>query len=112
MRILSLAENYRRVARRMSLITVSAGFRAGPDVCFIFVPQGYDEPAILRSLRPSSCLRIADGEQAVSTASPFMHPPFGSGPVENLPSRTSVLFRRMSEKRSYFRQWAGHADGL
>jgi hypothetical protein len=31
------------------LITASAGFRAGPDVRFIFVPQGYDEPAILRS---------------------------------------------------------------
>jgi hypothetical protein len=28
------------VARRMSLITASAGFLAGPDVCFIFAPQG------------------------------------------------------------------------
>ncbi len=38
----------RRVARRMSLMTVSAGFLAGPGVCFIFAPGGYDEPAILR----------------------------------------------------------------
>ncbi len=49
MRIFSSAENCRRVARRMSLITASAGFRAGPDDCFIFAPGRYDEPAILRS---------------------------------------------------------------
>ena len=39
-RIFSSDENCRRVARPMSLITASAGFLAGPDVCFIFAPQG------------------------------------------------------------------------
>jgi class 3 adenylate cyclase len=49
MRIFSSAENCRRVARRMSFTTSSAGCFAGPDVCFIFAPDGYDEPEILPS---------------------------------------------------------------
>src|SRR3954469_16202260 len=60
MRILSSAEKWRRVARRMSLTRVSAGGFAGPDVCFIFAPVGYDEPEILRSREPSVCLTSAD----------------------------------------------------
>ena len=43
------AENWRRVARRISLRAASAGSLAGLDVCFIFAPNGYDEPDILRS---------------------------------------------------------------
>src|SRR3954452_363804 len=58
MRILSSAEKGRRVARRMSLTMVSAGALAGPDVCFIFAPHGYDEPDILRSCDP---LNLSDG---------------------------------------------------
>ena len=61
MRIFSSAENWRRVARRISFTTRSAGGFAGPDVCFIFAPDGYDEPDILRSREPSICLKRADG---------------------------------------------------
>jgi hypothetical protein len=46
---LAAAEKCRGVAPRISLITASAGFRAGPDVWFIFVPQGHDGSAILLS---------------------------------------------------------------
>src|SRR5829696_10539929 len=60
MRILSSAENWRRVARRISLRAASAGSLAGPDVCFIFAPDGYHEPDILRSRQPSICLKGAD----------------------------------------------------
>src|SRR3954454_15590565 len=63
MRILSSAEKWRRVARRMSLTTASAGAFAGPDFCFIFATQGYDEPEILRSRDPSVCLTSADAGQ-------------------------------------------------
>ena len=49
LRIFSSAENCRRVARRMFFTTSSAGCLAGPDVCFIFAPDGYDEPEILPS---------------------------------------------------------------
>src|SRR4051794_36204028 len=63
MRILSSAEKWRRVARRMSLTTASAGALAGPDVWFIVAPQGYDEPEILRSRDPSVCLTNADAGQ-------------------------------------------------
>ena len=49
MRIFSSAENWRRVARRISFTTRSAGALASPDVCFIFAPDGYDEPDILLS---------------------------------------------------------------
>jgi hypothetical protein len=63
MRIFSSAEKWRRVARRMSLTMVSAGAFAGPDVCFIFAPCGYDEPEILRSREPSVCLTSADAGQ-------------------------------------------------
>src|SRR5918993_5395523 len=59
-RIFSSAEKGRRVARRMSLTTVSAGSFAGPDFCFIFAPCGYDEPEILRSGKPLFCLTGAD----------------------------------------------------
>src|SRR3712207_1841016 len=65
MRIFSSAEKCRHVARRMSLTRVSAGSFAGPDVCFIFAPDGYDEPDILRSRQPSICLKGADGAHPV-----------------------------------------------
>src|SRR3712207_650216 len=63
MRFLSSAEKWRRVARRMSLTTVSAGSFAGPDLCFIFAPYGSDEPEILRSREPSLCLMGPDAGQ-------------------------------------------------
>ena len=49
MRIFSSVEYYRRVWRRMSFRTCSAGALAGADFCFIFAPYGYDEPEILLS---------------------------------------------------------------
>src|SRR5277367_3348297 len=39
MRIFSSAENCRRVARRISLMTCSAGSFTGPDFCPIFAPS-------------------------------------------------------------------------
>jgi hypothetical protein len=33
----------------MSFTTASAGRFTGPDFCFIFAPDGYDEPEILPS---------------------------------------------------------------
>src|ERR1700691_5528181 len=63
MRIFSSAEYCRRVWRRMSFSTCSAGALPGPDFCFIFAPCGYDEPEILPSGSPSICLIGADGEQ-------------------------------------------------
>jgi hypothetical protein len=39
MRIFSSAENYRRVTRRICLMTCSAGSFSGPDFCPIFVPS-------------------------------------------------------------------------
>src|ERR687890_797965 len=62
-RIFSSAEKWRRVARRMSLTTVSAGAFAGPEVCFIFAPYGYNEPDILRSGKPQLCLTGPDAGQ-------------------------------------------------
>jgi hypothetical protein len=51
MRIFSSAEYCLRVARRMSLMTCSAGAFPVPDFCLIFAPlKGYDELEILRSL--------------------------------------------------------------
>jgi hypothetical protein len=47
MRIFSSAEYCRRVWRRMSFSTCSAGALFDPDFCFIFAPCGYDEPEIL-----------------------------------------------------------------
>src|SRR5690606_22093386 len=50
MRIFSSAEYCLRVARRMSLMTCSAGAFPVPGFCLIFAPlKGYDEPEILRS---------------------------------------------------------------
>src|SRR5580692_13018122 len=65
MRIFSSAEYCRRVRRRMSFSTCSAGALPGPDFCFIFAPCGYDEPEILPSGSPSICLIGADGEHKV-----------------------------------------------
>src|SRR3954453_11092231 len=42
MRIFSSAENWRRVARRISLRAASTGALAGPDVVFIFALYGND----------------------------------------------------------------------
>src|SRR4029077_17904143 len=63
MRIFSSAEYCRRVWRRMSFRTCSAGALPGPDFCFIFAPCGYDETEILPSGSPSIGLTGADGEQ-------------------------------------------------
>src|SRR5690606_16080936 len=50
MRIFSSAPYCLRVARRMFLMTCSAGAFPVPDFCLIFAPlKGYDEPEILRS---------------------------------------------------------------
>src|ERR1700722_11196950 len=64
MRIFSSAEYCRRVWRRMSFSTCSAGALPGPDFCFIFAPHGYDEPEILHSWRTTIRLLGADGEQS------------------------------------------------
>src|SRR6516165_5962404 len=65
MRILSSAEKCRRVARRMSFTTCSAGAFVGPDFCLIFAPsKGYDEPEILPSSTRPFCLTIPDGKQS------------------------------------------------
>jgi hypothetical protein len=53
MRIFSSAKNCRRVARRMSFTTFSAGSFTNPDFCLISLKR-YDEPEIL----PSSIRRI------------------------------------------------------
>src|SRR6188508_520312 len=61
MRILSSAEKCRRVARRISFRTRSAGSLTGPDFCLIFAPlKGYDEPEILPYSIRKSCLIAAD----------------------------------------------------
>src|SRR5919106_4623721 len=61
MRILSAAEKCRRVARRISFTTCSAGPLAGADFCLIFAPlKGYDEPEILPSSTRQICLIGAD----------------------------------------------------
>ncbi len=67
MRILSSVEYYRRVWRRMSFSTCSAGVLPGPDFCFIFAPYGYDEPETLPSKSPSIGLRAAEGEQSLTS---------------------------------------------
>src|SRR6185295_3611791 len=60
-RILSSAEKCRRVARRMSFTTCSAGSLTGPDFCLIFAPlKGYDEPEILPYSIHQICLIGAD----------------------------------------------------
>src|SRR5277367_6632761 len=64
-RIFSSAEYCRRVGRRISFSTCSAGALTGPDFCVIFAPYGYDEPEILPSESPSIGLRGADGEHAL-----------------------------------------------
>src|SRR5688500_19033281 len=66
-RIFSSAEKCRRVARRMSLTTCSAGAFSGPGFGLIFAPDGYDDPEILRSRKPSICLTGADGRQLPGT---------------------------------------------
>src|SRR6187431_2111238 len=63
-RIFSSAEKCRRVARRMSFTTSSAGDLTGPDLCLIFAPsKRYDEPEILSSSIRRICLIGADGGQ-------------------------------------------------
>ena len=47
MQIFSSAEDSRRAAWRMCLIAISAYVRAGPDIRSMFMPQSYDELAIL-----------------------------------------------------------------
>src|SRR5258705_11849071 len=63
MRIFSSAEYCRRVWRRMSFSTCSAGALPGPDFCFIFAPGGCDEPEILPPQNPSICLTRTDDKQ-------------------------------------------------
>src|SRR4029078_6169227 len=66
-RIFSSAEKCRRVARRISFTTCSAGALAGPDFCLIFAPsKGYDEPEILPSSIRRICLIGADAGQLKS----------------------------------------------
>src|SRR3970040_1042771 len=61
MRILSSAEKCRRVARRISFMTCSAGALTGTDFCLIFAPStGYDDPDLLPSSTRQICLTAAD----------------------------------------------------
>src|SRR3954447_21367764 len=65
MRIFSSAENWRRVARRISLMTCSAGSFTGSDCCPIFAPllamMGYQlsppqpVPSVSQALTPDTC---------------------------------------------------------
>ena len=58
----------RRVARRISLTTRSAGSLTGMDFCLIFAPlKGYDEPEILPSSTRKICLIGADAGQPRGT---------------------------------------------
>jgi hypothetical protein len=66
MRIFSSARYCLRVARRMSLMTFSAGGFGIPDFCLIFAPlTGYDEPEILPSSLSHICLMGADAGHEV-----------------------------------------------
>src|SRR5918998_714250 len=102
MRIFSSAEKCRRGARRMSLTTVSAGPFAGPDVCFIFAPDGYDEPEILRSPEPSVCLMGADAGQSRLTKHTYLavvEGEFGTMPLRALEDpRARGLFKGWRDK--------------
>src|SRR5690606_29535584 len=62
-RILSSAEKCRRVARRMSFTTCSAGFLALEDLGFILVPSSADETKTLLNSQPQIWDTGADGEQ-------------------------------------------------
>src|SRR6516225_6921695 len=74
MRILSSAEKCRRVARRMSFTTCSAGALAGPDFSLIFAPsKGYDEPEILPSSTHPFCLTIADAGHFLKLPAPVSY---------------------------------------
>jgi hypothetical protein len=44
----------------------SAGAFAGPDVCFIFAPDGYDEPDILRSRKPQPASQVLTADNPVT----------------------------------------------
>src|ERR671911_1850854 len=67
MRILSSAEKCRRVARRMSRTSCSAGAFTGPDFSLILAPlKGYDEPEILPSSIHPICLIGADAGHQVA----------------------------------------------
>src|SRR5690606_27504753 len=69
MRIFSSAEYCLRVARRMSLMTCSAGAFPVPDFCLIFAPlKGYDEPEILRSQLSRFGPISADAGQSLSVS--------------------------------------------
>src|SRR5690606_22128479 len=61
-RILSSAEKCRRVARRMSFTTCSAGFLALEDLGFILVPSSADETKTLLNSQPQIWDTGADGE--------------------------------------------------
>lgn len=65
--IFSSAEYCLRVARRISLMTFSAGTFPVPDFCLIFAPlNGYDEPEILRSQLSPNYLIDADAGHRLS----------------------------------------------
>src|SRR5688572_25246306 len=80
MRIFSSAEYCLRVARRMSLMTCSAGAFPVPDFCLIFAPlKGYDEPEILRYQLSQFGPISADAGQSLASPIPIREPQSQTG---------------------------------
>jgi hypothetical protein len=72
MRIFSSAENCRRVARRISFTTASAGFFLGPDFCLIFALMAMMIQKSSVSANPKTVSRalMADNAEQAQCGSP------------------------------------------
>src|SRR3990167_4970382 len=107
MRILSAAEKCRRVARRISFMTCSAGALTGTDFCLIFAPsKGYDDPEILPSSPRQICLIGADAGQLRIKLPDEIYiatSPFGSGrdAIPELLKQSNTRFDWVIRKRRY-----------